>query len=182
MCCTPRPSGIPGEKFLDYVSIHCAAASAHQQRRYVLTHGGDEHHEESGQDTGKAERENDRPKASPGGGAEIGRHLDQLGLYALQSGANGQCREGDPYIDKRNDDSSAAVEETAYGLGNDPQIYEKTVDRSFGAEQKLPTHHPEQETGPERNEQQHQAKPGSAPGTEYEKVGNRKRQGRGDHS
>ena len=37
--------------------VHGAAAPAHQQRCYVLTHGRDEHHEEGGQNTGKAQRE-----------------------------------------------------------------------------------------------------------------------------
>ena len=57
----------------------------------------------------------------------------------------------------------------------------RPIDSSFRAWQELPAHHPEQGTGPERNQQQHQAKPCGAPGAEYEKIGDRIRQGSRQH-
>src|SRR5262245_27755251 len=66
---TSWPIGGLGEEVLDDVSVHGAATPAHQQWCYVLTHSRDEHHEKGRKNTRKAQRENDRPKAPPGGGA-----------------------------------------------------------------------------------------------------------------
>ena len=106
---------IPGETL--GTMFEMTAAPAHQQWRDDYLMVGNDTMKKVARHWESSAGKLDRPQVLQEVGAEDRPPTSTSpGRNALQSGANGQGREGDPYIDKRNDDGSAAVEEATYGL------------------------------------------------------------------
>ena len=172
------------EPSLDDVTDHPRLGAAQKLCVDVVTHCRDERQDRPGEHAWQGERKRHAAKGVPAVGVEVTGGLQQANVDLLKRHVEGQDHERKEVVRQSGDDRDRAVEDREV-LGQDADhVLEEGEDRSFVAEQDLPTDGPDQEAREERSDDEEQQQVLVPTATEGDRIGDREAdkevQGRAD--